>query len=105
MARSASDRELNTPLTASIDCHPSCNSLLLITRLHSKPQFGQLDWGTSFFHWASKRTEACDDSKTKIRPIPPVLSQEEPQNRPPTQPWHLRHKESRGSSRTCRPIL
>ena len=46
-----------------------------------------------------------NDSKTEIRRIPLVLSQEGCQNRPPAQPRHVRLKEGCASSRAGGPIF
>src|SRR5579863_5941373 len=106
---SASDLERNTPLTASMACHPFFYWLhrafpFFHNTTSHKPQSAQpttsdVAWSTACFHLASKLIEASDDSKTKIRPVPLVLSQKESQDRPPPQPGHLRYEKSSRSSR------
>src|ERR1700733_14495234 len=53
---------------------------------------------THFRRQASKFFEVSNDSKTKIRQVSPVLSQEGCENRPAAQPWHVQYKESRTSA-------
>ena len=52
-----------------------------------------------------KSPEVSHDSKIKVRSIPAVLSQKEPQNWTPTQSRHVQYKKSRTGPRACGSIL
>jgi hypothetical protein len=55
---------------------------------------------------ASKLIERnADDSEAEVRRIPTIFAQEEPKNRPPSQPRHFQYQASRRSSRACRAIF
>src|SRR4030095_14680429 len=63
------------------------------------PSRGSRDW------WKRPRTGGPDDSQAQGRPLPTLLAEEGPQDRPPQEPRHVQEPPRSREAREGRPVL